>query len=360
MENQETKKSSKKPLIIGSILFIVAGIMLFFYIKNANKQSTDNAQLDADIISVKSSVSGYIKEIRFTDNQKIKKGDTLIIIDDTDLRTKVAQAQAALENAKANVLSAQSNAQAGSSNASASALSSESVEQSITSANARLQKAKLDFKRIDNMFKDKAATQMQWDASKAELDIATAQYEGAQSQFKASHAQAQGVRSQAEAVKAQTSLAEALVRQREAELKLANTQLQNSIILAPSDGIVTKRAVEVGQYITVAQPLCSTIDNTHLWVSANFKETQVADIKVGQAVDIKLDAYPALHIKGKVQSFIGATGAKFSLLPPDNATGNFVKITQRVPLRIEITEIPKENADVLFPGLSAFVEITTN
>jgi membrane fusion protein, multidrug efflux system len=187
-----------------------------------------------------------------------------------------------------------------------------------------------------------------------------AQYEAAQSQYKASTAQAQGVRSQAEAIRAQTALAEAVVRQREAELKLANTQLSNAVIVAPSDGIVTKRAVEVGQYIIIAQPLCSTIDNTHLWVTANFKETQLSNIKVGQAVRIKLDAYPDIELHGKVQSFIGATGAKFSLLPPDNATGNFVKITQRIPLRVELTEVPKDKAELLFPGLSAFVEITTN
>jgi membrane fusion protein (multidrug efflux system) len=148
-----------------------------------------------------------------------------------------------------------------------------------------------------------------------------------------------------------------LIKQREAELQLAQTQLNNSVILSPSDGIVTKRAVEVGQFITVAQPLCSTVDNKHLWVTANFKETQIEYLRPGQPVDIKLDAYPDVKLHGVVQSYIGATGAKFSLLPPDNSTGNFVKIIQRIPIRINITEYPKDNAGFLFPGLSAFVKV---
>jgi membrane fusion protein (multidrug efflux system) len=355
--NDSQKKKNKKPAIFGTVLGVIAIIGFIFYMKGKNLESTDNAQLDADIISIKSSVSGYIKSINFKDNEHVKMGDTLIIIDDTDLRTRVAQAEAALENAKANMLAAQSNSSASSSNANASFLSSESIEQSINTAKARLNKAKQDFKRVENMFNAKAATLAQLDATKADLDITQAQYDAAISQYKSATAQSQGVRSQADAQKAQISLAEAMVKQREAELTLAKTQLSYATIVSPSDGIVAKRAVEAGQFISIAQPLCSTIDNTHLWITANFKETQVERIKTGQLVNIKLDAFPNIKLRGKVQSFIGATGAKFSLLPPDNSTGNFVKITQRIPVRIDIDELPKEGIDFLFPGLSAFVEI---
>jgi membrane fusion protein (multidrug efflux system) len=148
-----------------------------------------------------------------------------------------------------------------------------------------------------------------------------------------------------------------LVKQREAELILAQTQLDCATVEAPCDGIVSRRAVETGQYITIGQPLCSVIDNTQLWITANFKETQVSEIHPGQSVEIKIDAYPNIEIKGKVQSYIGATGAKFSLLPPDNSTGNFVKIVQRVPIRIDITNLSASDRKVLFPGLSAFVEV---
>ncbi len=351
------KKSNKKILIISSVLGVILLIGIIYFVIGAKYESTDNAQLDADIVSVKTSVSGYVKTIHFKDNEHVKKGQLLITIDDTDLKTRVAQAEAALENSKANLISVQSNSAASNQNADASFLSSSSVEQNINSAKARLTKSQEDFKRIENMFNAKAATQSQYDGAKADLEISKAQYEGAVNQFKSATAQSQGIRSQADAQKAQITLAQAIVKQREAELILAQTQLDYATVEAPCDGIVTRRAIEEGQYITIAQPLCSVIDNIHLWVTANFKETQVKKIKPGQEVEIAVDAFPDIKLKGKIESFIGATGAKFSLLPPDNSTGNFVKIIQRIPVRIELTEYPKESTDILLPGLSVFVEV---
>lgn len=352
------KKNTKKIGIIAGILGLVLIVGIVYFVRNAKFESTDNAQLDADIVPIRSSVSGYIQTIHFEDNETVKKGQLLISIDDTDLKTRVAQAEAALENAKANLISVRSSAKATSQNADAAVLTTTSSEQNINAAKARLVRADEDFKRMKNMLAAKAATQSQYDAAKAELDIAQAQYDGTISQYKSSSAQSLGVRSQAESQKALISLAEALVRQREAELILAQTQLGYAAVKAPCDGVVSRRAVEAGQYITIGQPLCSTIDNTHLWVTANFKETQVDKIKPGQLVDISIDAYPSMKLKGKIESYIGATGAKFSLLPPDNSTGNFVKIVQRVPVRIKITEYPKDKSQMLFPGLSAFVKVT--
>jgi membrane fusion protein (multidrug efflux system) len=355
MEKEPKKKNKVK--IFAGIAGVLLTVGVVYFILGANYESTDNAQLDADIVPIKSSVSGYIKSIHFKDNQFIKKGELLFTIDDTDLRTRVAQAEAALENAKANLISVRSSAKATSQNADAAVLSSSSNEENINAAKARLTRAQEDFKRIKNMLDAKAATQSQYDNAKAELDIASAQYAGTVNQFKSSSASSLGVRSQAEAQSAMISLAQALVKQREAELILAQTQLDYATVEAPCDGIVSRRAVEEGQYITIGQPLCSAIDNTQLWITANFKETQVSKIHPGQSVEINIDAYPNMKIKGKVQSYIGATGAKFSLLPPDNSTGNFVKIVQRVPIRIDITNLSETDRKVLFPGLSAFVEV---
>jgi membrane fusion protein (multidrug efflux system) len=352
------KKKKPKPFIILAIVFsAVLVIGLVYWLSTAGYESTDNAQLDANIIPIRTSVQGYIKTIQFKDNELVKKGQVLMTLDETDLRTRVAQAQAALENAKANLLSVKSNANAVSQNASASQLSASALQQNINSMKARLDKTKEDFKRIENMFRAGAATQSQYDAAKAELTVAQSQYDAAVDQYKSSTAQSQGILSQAEAQQAQITLAEALVKQREAELLLAQTQLDYATIKAPCDGIVTKRSVEEGQYVSIGQPLCSEVDKETFWVTANFKETQVNKIKTGQDVEIKLDAYPDIKLKGKVESFIGATGAKFSLLPPDNSTGNFVKVTQRVPVRISITEFPQEDKELLFPGLSAFVQV---
>lgn len=355
MENKPKKKKGLKIFIgIGAVALIIGVI---YFVLSAGYESTDNAQIDADIVPIKASVSGYIKAIHFEDDQVVKKGQLLFSIDDTDLRTRVAQAEAALENAKANLISVRSSAKATSQNAQAAVLTTTSSEQNISAAKARLTRAQEDFKRIKNMLDAKAATMSQYDAAKAELDIAQAQYEGTVSQYRSSSASSLGVRSQAEAQKAMISLAEALVKQREAELILAQTQLDYATVEAPCDGVVSKRAVQAGQYITISQPLCSVIDNTNLWITANFKETQIEKIRAGQPVEIKIDARPSMKLTGTVDSYIGATGAKFSLLPPDNSTGNFVKIVQRVPVKIKIKKLTPAESKILFPGLSAYVEV---
>src|SRR6218665_116522 len=237
------KKSKKRLFIVGGILGAVLIIGIIYFVIGANYETTDNAQLDADIVPIRASVSGYIKTIHFKDDEHVKKGQLLITIDDVDLKAKVAQAQAALENAKANLLSVKSNATAVSQNADASVLSSSSVQQNINSAKAKLTKSQEDFKRIENMYNAKAATQSQYDGAKADLEISKAQYQGALSQYKSAAAQSQGIRSQAEAQQSMIVLAEAMIKQREAELALAQTQLDNATIEAPCDGIITKRSV---------------------------------------------------------------------------------------------------------------------
>lgn len=362
MENnaQPTDKKNNKKKILIAVFAVIAIVVAIFIFTGGGTETTDNAQIEARIIPVRSSVNGYVKEILFEDNQEVHKGQLLIVIDDTEYKTRVAQAEAALENARANLKAARSNASASDMNASAAFFSAETTEENIHSAKARLTKVKSDYKRIRNMFEAKAATQSELDNVTAELDVAQAQYDAAVKQLKASEAQSQGVRSQANGQQSMIALAEALVRQREAELKLAQTQLDYTTIEAPCDGVVSKRSIEIGQYITLGTPMCSAIDNTDLWIVANFKETQLESMRPGQPVTIKIDAYPHMHITGKVNSFVGATGARFSLLPPDNSTGNFVKIVQRVPVKITLNHLDKQQLKQLFPGLSAFVSVKVN
>ncbi len=358
MENKETKekKGSKMKFIIGGLVAVViVGIVIFMM--GGGKESTDNAQLDANIVPIRSSITGYVKEVLFEDNQEVKKGQLLVTIDDTEYKARVAQAEAALENAKANLNAVKNNAMASNQSASAAMFTTESTQETINSAKAKLNKAKEDNKRTKNMFAAKAATQAELDNSNAELEVAQATYDAALKQLKVSQSQSAGVRSQALGQVSMVSLAEAMIRQREAELKLAQTQLDYATIEAPCDGIISKRSVEVGQYVSTGQAVCSAIDNTDLWVTANFKETQLEHMRIGQPVEIKVDAYPHIKLTGKLNSFVGATGAKFSLLPPDNATGNFVKIVQRVPVKITIDHLTKEEAKILFPGLSAYVSV---
>jgi len=350
------KKSRTRLMILLAIVLIAGFFGIRAWLHAQHHESTDNAQLDATITSVRSAVSGYVKEVRFEDNQAVKKGDTLVIIDNKDYAAKVMQARAMLQSAEAQTGVSRVSAQAASQNAAATYQNASALQSNIDAANARLNKAEKDLDRIQKMFAQGAATQQQMDAIKAEYQGALAQHEMAVRQYQASSTQSGSVQANAQAQKEQIGVTNALVQQRLAELQLAESQLAYTIIVAPFDGLVSKKAVEPGQLIQVGQPVCSAVEINNLWVTANVKETQLDKIRVGQKVHVELDAYPSLKITGRVESIGAATGAKFSLLPPDNATGNFVKVTQRVPIRIQLDKIDHTKYP-LTPGLSANVDI---
>jgi membrane fusion protein (multidrug efflux system) len=206
------------------------------------------------------------------------------------------------------------------------------------------------------MHSEGAATQLQLDAAEAENESAHALLELAKGQYQAALTQSSSSLSSAQAQEAQISVASSIVQQRMAELALAESQLANCVIVAPFDGIVSKKNVEVGQLLQMGQPICSAVEINNLWVIANFKETQLDKIHIGQRVTVKLDAYKDLKLSGVIESFSAATGAKFSLLPPDNATGNFVKVTQRVGVKIKLDPVDTKQY-YLTPGLSASVDV---
>lgn len=358
-KKKKGKKKQKRLMILIAVVVIIGTLSGIAWLSSLGHEHTDNAQIDAIITPVRSIVPGFVTDLKFTDNQQVKKGDTLIVIDRNDYIAKVAQAEAALESAKAQLDMAKAGETTASLNANASVLTSQAAKENIATAQARLGKAEKEMARIEKMLKDGATTQQQYESVKAEYETAKAQSEMLKKQYEASSAQATGAQSQAEGQKSQIALSTALVKQREAELVLAKTQLNNTIIVAPFDGIISKKSVEVGQYMQAGSPLCSAVDFTHLYVTANFKETQIEQMKPGQEVDLKVDAFPKAKLKGKLESFGGATGAKFSLLPPDNASGNFVKITQRVPVKIAITEFPQEMTGLIIPGLSVVADVKT-
>lgn len=349
-------KSYKRLIILGAVVLVAAIFGIRAWIKAQHHETSDNAQLDATITSVRSAVSGYVKEVRFTDNQRVKKGDTLVIIDNKDYAAKVMQARAMLQSAEAQTGVSRVTAEAATRSAAATSLNASALQSSIDAATARLNRAAKEVDRVENMFTEGAATQQQLDAVRAEYQSARAQHEMAVRQYQASATQSGSVQVSARAQKEQVGVSNALVQQRLAELQLAESQLAYTVIVAPFDGVVSKKAVEIGQLLQVGQPVCSAVESDNLWVTANLKETQLEHMKVGQKVNIELDAYPSLHLTGAVESIGAATGAKFSLLPPDNATGNYVKVTQRIPVRIKLNKVNPSNY-TLSPGLSANVDI---
>ncbi len=365
MQAQETtpeKKpgnGKKRLFILLTIGILVVGIFLFFRIRAAGHEQTDNAQLDAMITPIRNIVPGFITALHFEDNQQVKKDEVLIEIDDQDYKAKVAQAEAALQSAKAQLEMARTGASVARTNANSTSLSSAAIKDNIKSQQAQVTKNEQEMARLEKMLNDGSATKQQYEATLAETASSKAKLDMLEKEYDASTSQTLGAKTSAEGKHAEIELAEAVIKQRESELQLAQTQLDNTVIKAPYDGIVSKKSVELGQYLQAGVPICSVVDDTHLWVSANFKETQIEDMRPGQEVKIKLDAFPDVRLTGRVESFGGATGAKFSLLPPDNATGNFVKITQRVPVRIAITEYPEELKGMLLPGLSAIADVIT-
>lgn len=357
-EAQEKKSNPKRKKLLIGLGAVAVIVAVVFIILGIGHEKTDNAQLDGNIVPVRASVAGYVDAVRFQDNQHVKKGDTLAIIRSDDYSAMVAQAEAGLANAKASLEGAKTGLTMADQNAQASNLTSMASKESISAAETRLWKAQQDMARVNAMAKDNAATPQQVDAMKAEVEVAKAQVEMAKKQTDASQAQASGSRSHAKAQEAQIALAQASVAQREAELKLAQIRLGNTAITAPFDGVISKKSVEPGQYISVGTPICAAVDMKDIWVTANFKETQLENLKPGQPVQVKVDAYPGLKLEGRVSSLGGATGARFSLLPPDNSTGNFVKVTQRLSVRIDL-DARQDSSVVLAPGLSVTVDVNT-
>lgn len=345
-----------KKIIIYSVIALVLGWFAVQFYHLLKYEETDNAQIEGDIVPIRTSVPGYIANVNFLDNQPVRKGQVLIQIDDRDLRAKVQQADAALENARAARLQTGPNIAASATGITATQFSADAMQQNIEVARAKLWKADADYERIKKLVGLQGATPQQMDAVEADRRVAASQLELAEKQFQSSKRLTSISSFQAQSVKAQQMIADAVIRQREAELALAKSQLDYATIVAPYNGVVSKKSVEPGQYLQPGQLTCSIIGSDSVWLVANFKETQIHNMRLGEEASIEIDAYPGKHFSGKIHSFSGGTGAKFSLLPPDNATGNFVKVTQRIPVRILLDT--RSTAGVyLAPGMNVTVTV---
>ena len=349
------KKNLKKIIIFSSVAVVLVWFGLQFY-HLLTYEETDNAQIEGDIVPIRTSVAGYIANVNFLDNQPVHKGQVLLQIDDRDLRAKVLQAEAALENAKAARLQTGSNLAASTTGVNATQFSADAMQQNIEVAKAKLWKAEADYARVKKLVALQGATPQQMDAAEAERRVAVSQLELAEKQFQSSKKQTSVSSFQAQGVKVQQMIADAMIKQREAELALAKSQLDYATITAPYNGVVSKKSVEPGQYLQPGQLTCSIIGSDSVWLVANFKETQIHNMKIGQQALVLVDAWPGKKFSGKITSFSGGTGAKFSLLPPDNATGNFVKVTQRIPVRILLDD-SSAAGHYLAPGMNVTVTV---
>jgi membrane fusion protein (multidrug efflux system) len=357
----QPKKRSKVFLIILIVMICGGawfGISKYTYAQH--HEETDDAQLEADILPVIPRVSGYVKEIRVKDNQQVHAGDTLIIIDDRDLKIKLQEAEAGLATAQSSVEASRANTRAARSGIASSNAGVLTVDAQIESAKVNLTRATQDYNRYANLIQDHSITQQQFEQAQATKDLAEKQLLILQQQKRQASSQTGVVSSQSNATAQSIGVAESVVKQREVDVANAKLNLSYAVITAPGDGKVSKVNVQEGQLLQAGQSTFNIVHNSNLWVVANFKETQYSKMVIGQKVVVYVDAFPKHDFEAVLSSFSPATGAKFSLLPPDNASGNFVKVVQRLPVKIEFTNPQDSLLKRLRPGMNVNVDVHLN
>jgi membrane fusion protein (multidrug efflux system) len=345
---------SNKRRVVLALVGLLALLGIFWGMKQwlygRAHESTDNAQVDGHLVPVLAKVSGYVTRVNVAENDRVRQDSTLVRIDEREYAVKLAQADADLAAARAAAggggLAGQAQAAVQNATGQEAALTA-----SVAAARANAVKAEADLRRMRELVDKQVVSRQQLDAAQAAADAARAQLIAAQNNVGAAGA---GVTN----AQAGVRLAQARLGAAQAARDNAQLQLSYTRVTAPVSGVVSRKQVEVGQLVQAGQPLLTVVSDTGVWVTANFKETQLHDLKVGQPVDLDIDAYGGVTAKGKVESVSAATGAKFALLPPDNATGNFTKVVQRVPVRIKVTEgLGKDHP--LRPGMSVVAHVVT-
>jgi membrane fusion protein (multidrug efflux system) len=309
------------------------------------QQSTDDAYIASDISLISPKIEGYIKEVRVHDNERVAAGQVLFVIDDSDFAAKVAQASAVVSSEEAMVATYATRHDF------QQAMINQAVA-TVDAAEAEVTRADLDQKRYVSLVTSDVATRQRFETAEADARKARAA-------LLKSKAALEAEKQQLAVLEAQKREEEARLLQARATLRLAQNDLDNTVIRAPVAGVAGNRAGQTGQYVKAGTQLLSLVPLPKVYITANFKETQLTLMRPGQPVEISVDAYPDRAIVGHVESFAPGSGAEFSLLPPDNATGNFTKIVQRVPVRIALpTDGPL--AALLRPGLSVVVTVNTS
>lgn len=345
------KGATRKRIIFG-VIAIAAVIALTWAVKtfiySRGHETTDNAQVDGHIVPVLAKVGGYVTAVLVQDNDSVRNGQTLVRIDDSEYRVKVAQAEADLAGAQSAAGGRQFTGQSQAAVATATGQRS-AADAQIQAAIANQQKANADLARMRDLVAKQIVSAQQLDAAQAAAASAAADVEALQRQAAAAGGAVQNAQ-------AGVRLAQARLQAEQAALDNAKLQLSYTTVTAPETGTISKKQVEIGQLVQAGQTMMSIVADTGTWVTANFKETQLNKMHAGQPVAFEVDAYPGCEFEGKVQSLSGATGARFALLPPDNATGNFTKVVQRLPVRIAITKGCGSNRP-LRPGMSVVAHV---
>jgi membrane fusion protein (multidrug efflux system) len=364
-KNTETRTAPKKrnpifPIILALLVIGGGWFGISKYQHGLHHEDTDDAQVSADINLVIPRISGYVADILVRDNQQVKKGDTLLILDNRDYLLKVQEAEAALAIARSNLDNAKALTSAARANIATSKASIGTADAQIEAAKVNVWRTTQDHDRYANLIKDHSITLQQYEQALAAKQTAEKQLAILEEQKKQAAQQTNAVTVQSNATSQQIGIADATIKQKLVDIDAAKLNLSYTIVTAPEDGLVSKINVQPGQFLQAGQALFSIVHSKNVWVIANFKETQLNKMKEGQRVVIKADAYDGHVFEAVLSSFSPATGSTFALLPPDNASGNFVKVVQRLPVKIEFTDASDSLVRKLRPGMNVLVDVHLN
>ncbi|MNS02207.1 Multidrug export protein EmrA [compost metagenome] len=355
----EKKKTNIKFIIILVTLIVLGGTYgTFKYMHSLAHEETDDAQIEKNMNPIIPRVSGYVNKVYIKDNDFVKKGDTLFTIDKRDYELKIEEANAALIGAEGSFEVSKEDINSALASISVSDANVQSAYGNIETAKIRLGRINSDYERYNNLYKKHSITKQQYEQALAAKQEAESQVRILEQQQKASSFQKSVIEAKSRVSNKQTEVAAANIKRAQAMLDAAKLNLTYTVITAAIDGQVSKIDIQPGQLVQAGQSLFYIINNNEAWVVANFKETQLNKMVIGQKVTVKVDAYPDYDFEGKITSFSPATGSRFSLLPPDNATGNFVKTIQRLPVKISLNSTNDiEKIKLLRPGMNVDVDV---
>lgn len=354
-------KAKKRTKFINLFILILVLGGLFWVIKSyfnvGNDRYTNAAQVETFINPINTRVSAYIKEIRFVEHQQVKKGDTLLILDDREIITQLGQAEAAYMAALASKNATSQSVNTASNNVNTVSSNVQVAKANIEAAKARLWNAEQNFKRYQNLLKDEAVTGQQFDQVKSDYEAQKAQLEMQISQHQSVINAKTTSELSVNEVRSRIGMNDAEIKRAENALAMAKLNLSYTVITAPHDGIMGRRTVNIGQLLNPSQQVATIVDIDNVWITANYREGQMGNVTIGGMAKINVDALGGKEFEGKITAISGATGARYAAVPLDNSTGNFVKVQQRIPVRIEFTNTNKpEDVKLLRAGMN--VEVT--
>jgi membrane fusion protein (multidrug efflux system) len=352
IEKQNLSRKRIAAFILFPLLMVIGAGILYFYLQYKKTHiSTDDAFVDGRIHAIASKIPGTAKAIHVKDNQFVKKGDLILEMDPMDYEVRVKEAQAGLETEKAKLSEIRDRVDTVKKQLREIIASLEQARANYELQEANLQQAEIDLKRAEYLLKKEVIPRESYDKTKTSYDVAVAQVKAARERIKQLEASLETQRAVIKQTESSLIPQHAQIQQKDAISKGAELNKSYTKIYAPSDGYIAKKCVEIGNQIQPGQSLMAVVPLDDIWITANYKETQLERVILGQKVEIKVDTYPSKVFHGKVDSIMAGTGAVFSLFPPENATGSYVKIVQRIPVKIVLDQ-GTDPAHILRIGMS--------